>query len=130
MLDTLKDPRDISSLFIILEILFGCIGGIIYINRPEIPKYELNDSILNFYLTLNGIFLSVTIFLGIVSSIFLKKINRLFVSILLSFVMGLGFLILHALVLSIHLFAFLSLFGFVLGFNYYLLNDRDPKVVV
>jgi len=130
MLDTLKDPRDISSLFIILEILFGCIGGIIYINRPEIPKYELNDSILNFYLTLNGIFFSVTIFLGIVSSIFLKKINRLFVSILLSFVMGLGFLILHALVLSIHLFAFLSLFGFVLGFNYYLLKDPDPKVVV
>lgn len=118
---------NIVSIFIFLEVLFGCIGGIIYINKPGFPNQSLMDSILNFYLILNGIFFGSTIFLGTISSVVLKKTDRLIFSILLSLVTGIGFLLLHALVLSIPLFAFFSLFGFILGFNFYLLKKPSPK---
>lgn len=106
-----------------LEVLVGLIGGILYINKPELPEYSLSDSILNFYIILNGIFFGSTILFGTVSSILLKKTNRLIISVLLSLAAGIFSLILHAIVFPIPIFAFFSLFGFILGFNLYLLKE-------
>jgi len=115
--------KNIATSFIVLEVLVGLIGGILYINKPELPEYSLSDSILNFYIILNGIFFGSTILFGTVSSILLKKTNRLIISVLLSLAAGIFSLILHAIVFPIPIFAFFSLFGFILGFNLYLLKE-------
>ncbi|HQX97927.1 MAG: hypothetical protein KA968_09380 [Chitinophagaceae bacterium] len=119
----MKNLKNIATSFIVLEVLVGLIGGILYINKPELPEYSLSDSILNFYIILNGIFFGSTILFGTVSSILLKKTNRLIISVLLSLAAGIFSLILHAIVFPIPIFAFFSLFGFILGFNLYLLKE-------
>lgn len=123
----MKNSKNIESIFIFLEILFGITGGIVYINMPDNTNLSLNDSIINTYLVLNGIFFSVTILFGMVSGFVLKKKKRLVLAILSSLGMGILFLLLHALVLQLPFFAFFSLFGFVIGFNLYLLRQPNVK---
>ena len=123
----MKTTIDIASVFILLQALVGITGGIIYINIPEQATKSLNDSIIGFYLHLNGIFYGTTLFFGLICGFILKRTNRLIISALLSLAGGLGCLLLHALVLPIPLFAFLSLFGFIAGFNVHLLNKLEPK---
>jgi|GEM_PF-3594496 len=117
------------TVFVILEILLGISGGIFYINQLEdTPNSSLMDSIFNAYLVLNAIFFGITVVLGTVSAIYLRKTNRLFTSIFLSLAIGVLFLIIHATVLAVAPFAFFSLLGFVLGFNYYLLQKPTVNV--
>ncbi|HQX73631.1 MAG TPA: hypothetical protein PK298_12050 [Chitinophagaceae bacterium] len=123
----MKTSIDIASFFIVLQALVGITGGIIYINIPEQATKSLNDSIIDFYLHLNGIFYGATLFFGLICGFILKRTNRLIISALLSLAVGLGFLLLHALVLPVPLFAFLSLFGFIVGFNVHLLKKLKPK---
>lgn len=110
-----------------LQVVVGIAGGIIYVNIPEQANLSLDDSIIDFYLHLNGIFYGTTLFFGVISGFFLKRANRLIISALLSLASGLGFLLLHALVFPIPLFSFFSLFGFIIGFNVHLLKKIEAK---
>ena len=110
-----------------LQVVVGIAGGIIYVNIPEQATMSLGDSIMDFYLHLNGIFYGTTLFFGVISGFLLKRVNRLIISALLSLASGLGCLLLHALVFPIPLLAFLSLFGFIVGFNVHLLKKIEVK---
>jgi hypothetical protein len=122
----MQDPKNIMVIFIILEIFLGIMGGIFYINQlNDRATQSLMDSVFNLYLILNAIFFGITVVLGTISAIYLRKTDRLLISIMLSLAGGVLFLIIHATILSIAPFAFFSLFGFVLGFNYYLLQKPN-----
>lgn len=124
----MQNSNNIVPAFIILEILIGIIGGILYVNKSDgPPQHSLMDSILNVYLILNAIFFGTTIVIGAISTVFLKKTDRLLMSIILSLAFGVLFLLIHAFALSMAPFVFLSLFGFVFGFNWYLLRKVNAK---
>ena len=124
----MKKPNIIVSVFITLEILFGIIGGIILINKPDRSMQSLFNSILYLYLSLNAIFFIITVIFGVICAVFLKLTDRIAASILLSLALGLCFLALHAFVFTWPVFSFLSLFGFIIGFNLYLLKKQKTMV--
>jgi hypothetical protein len=105
----------------------GITAGIIYINSLGEAESSLFDSILNFYLVLNSIFFGITVLLGTITSFLIKRIDRTLIAIFLSLAAGIGLLIVHALILPVAIFSFLSLFGFIVGFNYYLLKETNSK---
>lgn len=123
----MPNQNRVPVIFILLELLLGVIGGIIYIDSPGSPTQSLMDSILNSYLILNALFFGATVLPGIVSAVILKRTDRLVAAILVSLVTGIGFLLLHAFAIPIPVFAFFSLPGFILGFNYYLLKNSRPE---
>ena len=120
-----KKSENIASILILLEVVVGITVGIIYINSLGKPELSLQDSILNFYLVLNSIFLGITVLLGTVTSFLINRIDRILIAIFLSLAAGIGLLIVHAVILPALIFSFLSLFGFIIGFNYYLLKDTN-----
>lgn len=116
----MSNPVSKAWIFIVLEIAAGVAGGIIYINSgdDEPPTRNLGDSIFHFYLVLNGIYFAATILIGCLSAVYLKKVGNIPKAVMASVITGLGFLVVHALVLPIPWFVFFSLLGYILGFNY------------
>ncbi len=122
-----KKPGNIASIFVLLEIGVGIMVGIIYINSLGEPESSLLDSILNFYIVLNSIFFGITVLLGAITSFLIKRTARILIAILLSLAGGIGLLIVHALIIPVPIFSFFPLFGFIIGFNYYLLKGTNSK---
>jgi hypothetical protein len=125
----LKNSKTILFAFLFFEILLGLQGGYIYINTPSYSIEALTDSNIYSHWVLNVIFGGLTILLGVACSIILKNTRRLFVSIILSLVTGIVLFLIHVFLLKGYIFSFLSLFGFIAGFNFYLIRDNYFKTV-
>lgn len=118
-----KSENKIAAIFILLEILLGVTGGILY-TTYGITNDSLFQSIVDFIVWFNTIFFLITVSLGIISAILLKKINRIFISVVCSLMAGLATFILLLFLNPAAPFFFLSLPGFILGFNLALLKNR------
>ena len=126
----MKNPKNILPYFIVLEIILGILFGYLYINTRGDSHRSLNESILLFYFTINGIFFGTTLIVGIACSIIIKSTDSIFSSVFGSILVGLTFLLIHAFIFSTGPFVFFSLFGHIIGFNYYQikeLNKRHPN---
>jgi hypothetical protein len=126
----LKNSKTILFVFLIFEIILGLQGGYIYIITPSYTIEALTDSNIYSYWVLNLIFFGITILLGVTCSIVLKNTGKLFVPIILSLATGIVFFLIHVFILKGYIFSFLSLFGFIAGFNFYLFRDNyfKPRV--
>lgn len=115
--------EDIASIFILLEIVAGITAGICYTNSLDEAESNLSDSIFHLYFVLNSIFFGITAFFGAITAFLIKRFDRVLIGTLLSMLGGIVFLIVHAIILPDPILSFLSLFGFIIGFNYYLLKE-------
>ena len=108
------------STFIWLEVILCLVGGVIYIVvSPGNAHDNLNTSILKFFLFLNVIFFSVTILLGAISLVLIRKASYLPLSIILSAVLGVTSIIVSGLLFSTFfgiIAVFLPIAGFIFGF--------------
>ena len=118
-------PPPIISNFIWLEAILGIVGGIVFISiSPENATDTLNNSIFKFFLSLNAIFFGVTIVLGTINLILIKKISELPLSVLASVGIGIVSIVVSAFASSTFgiVAAFIPLGGFIFGFYLPVLN--------
>jgi hypothetical protein len=125
-----KDKKTII-IFGVLELIIGGILGFIYLDNFQ-GEGELNNSIIQFYLTLNAIFLGTTILIGTLNIGLLKIWDKMFNAILFSLRLGLLCLAIYSLTFSFLSYTldirvtplFFTLLGFVIGFNLGLIRKR------
>jgi hypothetical protein len=125
-----KDKKTII-IFGVLELIIGGILGFIYLDNFQ-GEGELNNSIIQFYLTLNAIFLGTTILIGTLNIGLLKIWDKMFNAILFSLGLGLLCLATYSLTFSFLSYTlnirvtplFFTLLGFVIGFNLGLIRKR------
>jgi hypothetical protein len=121
--------------FALLELLIGSTVGYFYINSFDGENKDLNQSIIECYLTLNALFLGTTLILGTLNVGLLGKWEKLGISILISILSGFFCLFIYAVTFSFLSYTlrirltplFFSLIGFVFGFNFGLLRKVVPK---
>src|ERR1051326_4062611 len=105
--------------FIWLQAILCIGGGVIYIVvTPDNAHDGLNTSIVKLFLFLNLIFFSVTILLGTVSLVVIRKANYLPLSILLSAGLGIASILVFGLASSTFgiIAVFIPIAGFIFGF--------------
>lgn len=109
-----------------MEVILGIAGGMIYLLMTD--NYG-HAKLIALYLQLNVIFFGITSMIGIASGILLGKRNKVFLSLFISLACGIAGLLVLALILPFFApLAFLSLFGFIYGFNMYLLQPDAPSI--
>jgi hypothetical protein len=105
--------------FIWLQAILCIGGGVIYIVvTPDNAHDDLNTSIVKLFLFLNLIFFSVTILLGTVSLVVIRKANYLPLSIILSAGLGIASILVSGLASSTFgiIAVFIPIAGFIFGF--------------
>jgi len=121
------------STFIWLEAILCIVGGVTYfVITPDNAHDDLNTSIVKFFLFLNLIFFSVTVLLGAVSLIVIRKTNYLALSIILSAGLGIASILVSALASSTFGFAvlFIPIAGFIFGFYLPVRNQIYTKTTL
>jgi len=123
----MKIPKNIIQYSIGLEIILGLLFGYIYINTRGESHRSLNESIILFYFIINAIFFGTTLVIGTIVSIIIKSLDSIFSSIFGSILLGFAFLLIHAFLFSTAPFVFFSLFGHIIGFNYFQIKEINKR---